>query len=111
MTADEKAESAIKQAVQEEQAQIAEVYGTVETKAQFVVTAAAVPAKAFSEDDTKAVVNLLNILHCGVFAMNQMLPKLPDLSANIGTIRTEEDVVAIQYFPRLRQTVVYANLR
>ena len=100
VTADEQAESSIKQAVQEEQAQIAEVYGSVETKAQFVVTAADVPAKAFSEDDTKAVVNLLNILHCGVFAMNQMLPKLPDLSANIGTIRTEEDVVAIQYFPR-----------
>ena len=32
--------------------------------------------------------------------MNQTLPKLPDLSANIGTIRTEADTVAIQYFPR-----------
>ncbi|MED9920320.1 MAG: M20/M25/M40 family metallo-hydrolase, partial [Megasphaera sp.] len=31
---------------------------------------------------------------------NQTLPKLPDLSANIGTIRTEADTVAIQYFPR-----------
>ena len=46
VTADEQAESSIKQAVQEEQAQIAEVYGSVETKAQFVVTAADVPAKA-----------------------------------------------------------------
>lgn len=32
--------------------------------------------------------------------MNQTLPKLPDLSANVGTIRTEEERVAIQYFPR-----------
>ena len=32
--------------------------------------------------------------------MNQTLPKLPDLSANVGTIRTEEERIAIQYFPR-----------
>ena len=68
VTADEKAEAAIKQAVQEEQAQIAEVYGSVETKAQFIVEGADVPEKTFSAEDTKAIVNLLNILHCGVFA-------------------------------------------
>ena len=64
----------IKQVVGEEQAEIAEVYGEVEKNAHFLVESTDVPA--------------------------QMLPKLPDLSANIGTIRTEDDHVAIQYFPR-----------
>ena len=90
----------IKQVVGEEQAEIAEVYGEVEKNAHFLVESTDVPAQTFSADDTKNLVSLLNILHCGVFAMNQMLPKLPDLSANIGTIRTEDDHVAIQYFPR-----------
>ena len=90
----------VKKAVGEEQAEIAEVYGEVEKNAHFLVESADVPAQTFSADDTKNLVSLLNILHCGVFAMNQLLPKLPDLSANIGTIRTEGDHVAIQYFPR-----------
>lgn len=88
-----------RKAVGEEQAEIAEVYGEVEKNAHFLVESADVPAQTFSADDTKNLVSLLNILP-GVFAMNQLLPKLPDLSANIGTIRTEGDHVAIQYFPR-----------
>lgn len=99
----------IKQVVGEEQAEIAEVYGEVEKNAHFLVESTDVPAQTFSADDTKNLVSLLNILHCGVFAMNQMLPKLPDLSANIGTIRTEDDHVAIQYFPVLRPMPACVN--
>lgn len=99
----------VKKAVGEEQAEIAEVYGEVEKNAHFLVESADVPAQTFSADDTKNLVSLLNILHCGVFAMNQLLPKLPDLSANIGTIRTEGDHVAIQYFPALRPMPACAN--
>lgn len=76
------------------------VYGNVETKAHFLAEDAPMPEQVFSGADTKAVVQLVSILHCGVFAMNQELPKLPDLSANIGTIRTEGDTVTMQYFPR-----------
>lgn len=76
------------------------VYGDVETSAQFVVEPAPIPAKNMSYEDTKAIIYLISQLHCGVFAMNQELPKLPDLSANIGTLRTEGDVVTLQYFPR-----------
>ena len=73
----------MKKAVGEEQAEIAEVYGEVEKNAHFLVESADVPAQTFSADDTKNLVSLLNILHCGVFAMNQLLPKLPDLSVQV----------------------------
>lgn len=76
------------------------VYGEVEKTAKLECRKTDMPAKVFSADDTKSLVQLLLLLHCGVFAMNQTLPKLPDLSANIGTIRTEDDQVVVQYFPR-----------
>lgn len=90
----------IKQAVNEEETQVKAVYGEAEKKAHFLVEETALPQQTFSADDTKAIVSLLNILHCGVFAMNLLLRTLPDLSANIGTIRTQGDEVVIQYFPR-----------
>lgn len=76
------------------------IYGNVETGAAFVVSEVPVPSRVFSDNDAKAVVQLLNILHFGVFAMNQILPKLPDLSANIGTIHVKENVLGIHYFSR-----------
>lgn len=96
------------------------IYGDVETKAVFTVEKTTMPTRVFSPEDTKALVQILSILHCGVFAMNQTLPKLPDLSANIGTIETTDTKVTFQYFPRsssdarLRELVetlpVYAEL-
>ena len=76
------------------------IYGDIEKTAKFLTAPAPIPARNFTYEDTKAIIYLLSQLHCGVFAMNQELPKLPDLSANIGTLRTEGDVVTLQYFPR-----------
>ena len=76
------------------------MYGEIEKTASFAVQTATLPDKTFSAADTKALIQLLNLLHCGVMAMNQRLRELPDLSANIGTIKLAEDVLTIQYFPR-----------
>ena len=76
------------------------VYGDIEKTAKFLTEPAPIPERNFTYEDTKALIYLISQLHCGVFAMNQELPKLPDLSANIGTLRTEGDVVTLQYFPR-----------
>lgn len=95
------ADTAVVQAVLDEaKAELDLVYGEVENTAAIVMEDRPMPETVLAADDAKAVVQLLLILHCGVFAMNQTLPKLPDLSANVGTIRTEEERVAIQYFPR-----------
>ena len=66
----------------------------------FEATAAEVPATVFSKEDTEAVVDVINLLHSGVFAMNRSIPTLPDLSASLGTITTTEKTLSFQYFPR-----------
>ena len=90
----------VQQVLKEAEQEFALVYGEAEKTAVFAAEETALPARAFSSADTRAVVQLLSILHCGVFAMNQVLPKLPDLSANIGTVRTEDNQIVFQYFPR-----------
>lgn len=92
--------AAVQAVLDEAKAELDLVYGEVEKTAAIVMEDRPMPETVLAADDAKAVVQLLLILHCGVFAMNQTLPKLPDLSANVGTIRTEEERVAIQYFPR-----------
>lgn len=91
---------AVQAVLQDAEKELKMVYGEVETTASISMEDRPMPETVLADDDAKSVVQLLMILHCGVFAMNQMLPKLPDLSANVGTIRTEENRVAIQYFPR-----------
>lgn len=90
----------VEDVIEKTKSEFALVYGDVEKNAKFLIEPAPIPARNFSHEDTKAIVYLISQLHCGVFAMNQELPKLPDLSANIGTLRTEGDVVTLQYFPR-----------
>lgn len=93
-------EAAVKDAVKDQQGMISRIYKGIEDKANFTVAAADLPNDVFSEEDTVMTVNLLSILHCGTFVMNQEFPLLPELSSNIGTIETTGDKVSFQYFPR-----------
>ncbi len=83
----------------EEQSQKA-IYGTVETTLQLNAEETAVPAQVWSQADTEALVDLLLLLHTGVFAMNQHLSTLPDLSANLATLQLDGAAVKVEYFPR-----------
>lgn len=76
------------------------VYGETDPNAVFEVTPADLPKSVLSAEDTTSIVDVINLLHCGVFAMDRRLPRLPALSASLGTIETREDVLAFQYFPR-----------
>lgn len=93
-------EAAVKDAVKARQEVLSRIYKGIEDKATFTVTAAALPKGVFSAEDTEMTINLVSLLHCGTFVMNQEFPLLPELSANIGTIKTTEDKVTFQYFPR-----------
>lgn len=76
------------------------VYGETDPNAVFEVTPAALPESVLLVEDTTSIVDVINLLHCGVFAMDRRLPRLPALSASLGTIETRKDVLAFQYFPR-----------
>jgi len=92
--------AAVRQAVRDAAEEFRLIYGAIETTAAFTVDDADVPTQVFSADDTKSLVQLLCLLHFGVFAMNQTLTSLPDLSANIGKIFVEDGTVKIRYLPR-----------
>ena len=92
--------AAVKAVMTQQEDRFRHIYGEVETTAQFVCETTDLPKQTFSADDMKALVQLLTILHSGVFVMNQTFPKLPDLSASMGTIETTDTAVAVQYFPR-----------
>lgn len=91
--------NAEKLVAEEEKSQKA-IYGMVETTLQITAEEAAAPAQVWSQADTEALINLLLLLHTGVFAMNQNLSTLPDLSANLATLQLEKDTVRVEYFPR-----------
>ena len=93
------AEQAKEQVAAEEASQKA-VYGTVETNLSMTAEGTERPEQVWSQADTDHLVDLLVLLHTGVFAMNQHLATLPDLSANIGTVRETEEGVDVEYFPR-----------
>lgn len=93
-------EAAVKNAVKARQEVISRIYKGIEDKASFTVAATELPKGVFSAEDTDMTIDLLSLLHCGTFVMNQEFPLLPELSANIGTIETTESRVSFQYFPR-----------
>ena len=82
------------------------VYGETDPNAVFEVTPAALPKSVLSAEDTTSIVDVINLLHCGVFAMDRRLPRLPALSASLGTIETREDVLASSTSPRRRLMLV-----
>lgn len=53
------------------------------------------PQKVFSAKNLGEIMNLLTIIHSGVYAMSATVPGLVETSANIGIVRTEEEFLQI----------------
>lgn len=58
------------------------------------------PNRVMSEADAAAVTDALLLLHTGVFQMSTTIPGLVETSANLGLLRTEENVIWFSYFAR-----------
>lgn len=92
--------SAIEKVLSEQLERFNKMYGSVDPKAQFVLTSVPAPDKVMTAGDMTRLVRLLTILHTGVFAMSTVIPGLVETSANLGVVETTESEVKIQYFPR-----------
>ena len=57
------------------------------------------PEKVFSSEDFKSLMNLLTLIHSGVYELSATLPKTVISSANLGMIRTG-DKVTVNLMPR-----------
>ena len=87
----------------EEKAKFLAIYGSVDPDIAFVLAGADVPARVVSTEDAKRLLQLLTILHTGVYAMSTVIPGLVETSANLGVVRMEENgesKVHVELFPR-----------
>jgi dipeptidase D len=107
----EKDEPAVRSLLKEEMDKFHNMYLGIEDKAEIVMEEADLPGEVWSAEDTDQLINLLTLLHSGTFAMNQEFAGLPELSANIGTIRTKDNSVTLQYMPRSGNDNRLARLR
>ncbi len=57
------------------------------------------PEKVFSAEDFKSLMNLLTLIHSGVYELSATLPKTVISSANLGMIRTD-DKITVNLMPR-----------
>lgn len=76
------------------------IYGAVDSKVEFVLQETEKPAEVLRKDTAQALLQLLTLVHTGVFAMSTVIPTLVETSANLGVVRMAEGQVAVEYFPR-----------
>lgn len=93
-------ELAIEECVAESAAMFHDVYGMVETKADFRVEFTKMPDKVFDAATGENIIRLITMLHTGVFAMSQLKSGLVETSANSGMVYTRKNNVELLYFSR-----------
>ena len=80
--------------------QVKKFFGDSEQNFKVEIVPAEVPDKVFCEKDFSDLMNLLELIHSGVYAMSRDIPDLVESSANLAMIRTEENSLQINLFPR-----------
>ncbi len=93
-------EKNLRQSLKRRQDRFFAAFGRPDPGLVMTLTPVEKPSRMMSFDDGKALLQLITVLHSGVFSMSPALPGLVETSANLGMIRTEEDRVWFSYFPR-----------
>ena len=76
------------------------IYGSVDPDIELVLTETASPSGVLIAGDTKRLLQLLTVMHSGVYAMSTVIPGLVETSANLGVVKMNEEKVHIEVFPR-----------
>ncbi len=81
-------------------AQFKQTFGDGESDFKFEISKVEMPEKIFCEKDCFDLLNLLELIHTGVYAMNRDIPNLVESSANLAVICTEENNLTVNLFSR-----------
>ena len=90
----------IEAVIKDQQERFKKMYGNVEPQILVPLTSVEAPQQVLTAGDAKRLLNLLTILHTGVYAMSTVIPGLVETSANLGVVNMTADEVEVQFFPR-----------
>lgn len=76
------------------------IYGKGEPNISVEINAVDLPEKVFCEKDLSDAMNLIELIHSGVYTMSRDISDLVESSANLAVIRTENNSLLIKVFPR-----------
>jgi len=79
---------------------VKKIYGVAEPNFKIEITATKIPDKVFCEKDFADFMNLLELIHSGVYSMNRNIPNQVESSANLAIVDLQEDILKINLFPR-----------
>ena len=88
----------VKNFVDEVAAQVKKIF-IDETNLMIDVKAVDMPEKVFSAEDFTNLIDLITLIHCGIYSTSNTTPKFIQASNNLGIVRTD-DKILLQIMPR-----------
>ena len=79
---------------------IGSIYGDAETNGVLSGVETGMPEKVRSRNDCRSSLQLMTMIHSGVYAMSNSVPGLVETSANMGVARIEEGKLKLCLLPR-----------
>lgn len=90
----------IEAVIADQKERFTQMYGNVEPQILVPLTSVEAAQQVLKAGDAKRLLNLLTILHTGVYAMSTVIPGLVETSANLGVVNMTAEEVEVQFFPR-----------
>ena len=79
---------------------VKKIFGTSEPNFKIEIAQKNLPEKVFCEKDFSDFMNLLELVHSGVYSMNRNIPNQVESSANLAVVALQEDILKVNLFPR-----------
>jgi len=94
------AENILQNCAEHYQTKFKKIFGSAEPNFKIEITAENLPEKVFCEKDFADTMNLLELIHSGVYSMNRNIPDQVESSANLAVVKLQGDILQINLFPR-----------
>ena len=92
-------EKTIKRILEGQETRFHEMYGIADCVKISVFPEKEV-SEVFAKEDMNQLLQLLTILHTGVYSMSPLNPELVETSANLGTVQMEQERMTVSFLPR-----------
>ena len=93
-------EDKVKKILRDEEMRFSDIYGDSDPGISIELKKVDMPEKVLDHNDAGSLLDLLSVLHTGVYVMSQNVPGLVETSANLGVVDVEDGHANIQFFPR-----------